>query len=612
MAPTRRRADLRPLQHLWPFIRPYRRTVALAIVALLIAAAASLSLPVGVRFVIDEGFSPHTVRAAGAVHAIDRYFLALFALAAVLAVFSAARFYLVSWLGERVVADVRNAVYRHVITLSPTFFEVTRSGEVLSRLTTDTTLVQSVAGVNLSIILRSAVTFSGGLLMLALTSAWLTGVMLLLIPAVLVPLLFYGRRVRKLTRATQDRVADASGLAGETFNAIQTVQAFTLEAHLATRFDDAVTTSFHTAVQRIRARALLTAFAILVIFGAIVFVLWLGAHAVIEGSLSAGALGQFLLYSVLVAGSAASLGEMWGELQRAAGALERIVELLGTKPDINVPARPVALPAPLRGEVELRGVSFNYPSRPDRPALAGFDLSVAPGETVALVGPSGAGKSTVFQLLLRFYDPGRGRVVIDGVDLARAAPGDIRRSIGVVPQETVVFGASVLENIRHGRPGASDAEVKQAAGAAGVEAFVEALPQGYASYLGERGTRLSGGQRQRIAIARALIIHPDLIVLDEAVSALDVSIRAQILDLLAQLSDRMQLSYLFISHDLSVVRAITDRVLVMQAGKIVEAGDTGQVFDDPRHPYTKTLIAATPNLEAALANRAEKERAIQS
>lgn len=555
--------DLLPLKHLWPFMSPYRGTLALALLVLLVAAAASLALPVGVRLVIDEGFS------ADKAAAIDRYFLLLFGLTVALAIFSAARFYLVSWLGERVVADLRTAVYGHVITLSPTFFEVTRTGEVLSRLTTDTTLVQSVAGVNLSITLRSAVTFVGGLLMLTLTSPRLTGVILLLIPAVLIPLLVYGRRVRRLTRVTQDKVADASGLAGETLNAIQTVQAFTLESRAAERFGDAVSSSFEVAIQRIRARATLTAFAISMLFGAIVFVLWLGAQAVIGGTMTAGELGQFLLYSVFVAGSAASLSEMWGEVQRAAGALERIVELLHARPDITAPDSPTPLPQPARGRVELEEVSFNYPSRPDRPALSGFSLAVEPGELVALVGPSGAGKSTVFQLLLRFYDPKAGRVLLDGVDLSRARPEDIRRAVGIVPQETVVFADNVLENIRQGRPAAADPEVREAARAAGVDAFIETLPDGYETFLGERGTRLSGGQRQRIAIARALLKNPAVMLLDEATSALDAESERLVQNALDDLMrDR---TTLVIAHRLATVLK-AGRIFVIDHGCIVAQG----------------------------------------
>ena len=585
------RRGLRPLRKLWPYMRRYRGTLALALLALLLAAAAGLGLPVGIRLVIDEGFS------ATNAQMIDRYFLLLFGLAAGLAIFSAVRFYLVSWLGERVVADMRTAVYRHVITLSPTFFEVTRTGEILSRLTGDTTLVQSVAGVNLSITLRSAVTLAGGLVMLTVTNPRLTGVILLLIPLVLVPLLVYGRRVRRLTRATQDRLADASGLAGETLNAIQMVQAFTLETRFAERFADAVTASFETAVRRIRARTMLTAFAILVVFGAIVFVLWLGAQAVIEGSMTAGELGQFLLYAVLVAGSAASLSEMWGEIQRAAGAVERIVELLHAKPDITAPPNPVPLPKPALGRVGFINVSFNYPSRPSELALSDLSFSVEPGERVALVGPSGAGKSTVFQLLLRFYDPKTGQVLLDGIDLASAKLEEIRRRIGIVPQETVVFAADVLENIRQGRPDARDDEVRAAARAASAEAFVVTLPEGYNTFLGERGTRLSGGQRQRIAIARALLKDPAVMLLDEATSALDAESERLVQQALDDLMrDR---TTIVIAHRLATVLK-ADRILVMDDGRVVAEGThTSLLEESPLYARLAALqfdIAAFPDV----------------
>lgn len=542
----------------------------LALMALFAAAASGLALPIGVRLVIDDGFSAENARA------VDRYFLLLFALAAVLALFSATRFYLVTWLGERVVADVRTTLYQHVIRLSPVFFEANRSGEVLSRLTGDTTLVQSIAGAGASVALRSVLTLVGGLVMLSITSPHLTGVILILIPMVLVPLLFYGRRVRKLTRATQDQIAEASGLAGETIASIQTVQAFNLESTLAARFVEAITSSFEMAVRRIRARALLTAFAILIVFGAIVFVLWLGAQAVMDGSMTAGQLGQFLLYAVLVAGSAASLSEIWSEIQRGAGAVERIVQLLDEQPGIRAPARPVALPESAQGRLEFRDLSFHYPSRPNELALANLSFQVAPGESVALVGPSGAGKSTLFQLLLRFHDPDEGQILIDGVDITAADPSAVRARIGIVPQETVVFATSVLENIRYGKPEADDDAVRAAARAAGVENFVARLPDGYHTYLGERGTRLSGGQRQRIAIARALLRDPAIMLLDEATSALDAESERLVQTALADLMQGR--TTVVIAHRLATVMS-ADRIIVMDQGCIVAQGTHASLLD---------------------------------
>lgn len=559
----RGRTGLRALARLWPFMRPYRARLLLAIGALLVAAAAGLAMPIGVRLVIDQGFS------ADNTAAIDRHFLLLFAIAVVLALFSALRFYLVAWLGERVVADVRDAVYAHVLRLGPAFFEVTRSGEVLSRLTTDTTLVQSIAGVNLSITLRSVVTLLGALVMLTLTSAKLTGIILLVIPLVLVPVLVFGRRVRRLSRETQDRVASASGMAGETIGAIEAVQAFALEAHQARRFHDAVERAFEAAQHRIRLRSLLTVLAITILFGAVVFVLWLGAQAVIEGQMSAGELGQFLLFAIFVAASAASLSEMWSEVQRAGGAVERIVELLDAPLEISAPVTARRLPEPARGELAFSQVNFAYPTRNESSALSDFTLAIEPGETVALVGPSGAGKTTVFTLALRFRDPNSGLITLDGVPLRDADPQAIRERIGIVPQDTVVFADSVLENIRLGRPSANDEEVTEAARAAGVDAFVADMPQGYETFIGERGTRLSGGQRQRIAIARAMLKDAPIMLLDEATSSLDAHSERLVQQALETLmADR---TTVVIAHRLAtVLRA--DRIVVMDAGRIVAIG----------------------------------------
>jgi ATP-binding cassette, subfamily B, bacterial len=555
--------SLRPLRALLPFLRPYRGMLALALIALLVAAAAMLTLPIAFRYLIDEGMSARNTAT------INLYFLAFMAAAGVFGIFAALRFYFVSWLGERVVADVRSAVYARVIRMDPSFFEITRIGEVLSRLTADTTLVQSIAGVNLSIILRSAISLVGSLVMLAITSPKLTGMIVVLIPVVIVPLIVLGRRVRSLSRTSQDRIADTSGIAEETLSAIQTVQAFTLERVNMLRFDAAVEDSFGAAVRRTRTRATLTAIATMLVFGAITFVLWMGAHAVVRGEMSGGQLGQFLLYAVYVAIAAASLSEMWGEVQRGAGAMERLVELQHAQPAIVAPARPVELPVPGRGEIRFDQVTFHYPSRPESKALDAFDLAVSPGETIAFVGPSGAGKSTTFQLLLRFYDPASGRILIDGVDVTRADPLELRSRIGLVPQDTVLFAASARENIRYGRPGASDAEVEAAAVAAAADTFLRQLPQGYDTFLGERGTRLSGGQRQRIAIARAILRDPPILLLDEATSALDAESERLVQGALDNLM--LGRTTIIIAHRLAtVLRA--DRIVVMDHGRIVAQG----------------------------------------
>jgi ATP-binding cassette subfamily B protein len=561
--------SLQPLRAIAPFLVPHWRVLALALAALLVAAAAQLALPVALRNLIDEGLA---VRDAAT---INRYFAVFLAAAVVFGAFAALRFYLVSWLGERVVADIRNSVYAKVIRMDPTFFEVTRTGEVLSRLTADTTLVQSISGVGISITLRSAITLVGSLVMLVATSPRLTLMIVALMPLVVGPLLVLGRRVRRLSRDSQDRVADASALAGETINAVQTVQAFTLESLHTQRFRDAVEHSFVVAVRRIRSRGWLTALAMMLVFGGITFVLWIGAHQVLAGSLTFGQLSQFLLYAGYLGLAAASLSEMWGEVQRAAGAMERLVELAEAEPTIKAAAQPLQLPQPSRGRIEFEHVRFRYPSRPEATALDDFTLAIEPGETVAFVGPSGAGKSTTFQLLLRFYDPAEGRVLVDGVDIASADPEQVRKRIGLVPQDTVLFGASARENIRYGRPDASDAEIEAAAAAAEADEFLRALPQGYDTFLGERGTRLSGGQRQRIAIARAILKDPPILLLDEATSSLDASSELLVQQALEKLMRKR--TTIIIAHRLATVQK-ADRIIVINHGRIVASGTHAELI----------------------------------
>src|ERR1700736_2954262 len=510
-----RAKSLNPLRALLPFLRPYRGMMVAALGALLMATVAMLALPVALRQLID-----HVVAAKDA-STLNRYLIGFLAASVIFGVFAALRFYLVTWLGERVVADLRSAIYRRVVRMDPMFYETTRVGEVLSRLTADTTLVQAIAGVNLSIVLRSTLSLIGALVLMGFTSAKLMGVILLLIPVVIVPLILTGRRVRGLSRASQDRIADTSSLADETLNAIQTVQAFTMEELQSERYAKAVEDSFATAVRRTKVRAALTAIGVMLVFGGITFVLWLGARKVVAGTMTGGQLAQFLVYAAFVGTSAAALSEMWGEVQRAAGAMERLSELLQARPVIRAPEHPLDMPARVQGSIRFDNVTFHYPSRPQHPALDNFSLDVTPGETIAFVGPSGAGKSTTFQLLLRFYDPDSGRVLIDDRRLADLRPEDIRAQIGLVPQETVLFGASARDNIRYGRPTATDAEIEAAAVAAAADEFLRKLPQGYDTFLGERGTRLSGGQRQRIAIVRAILKDPPILLLDVATSSLD-------------------------------------------------------------------------------------------
>ena len=558
-----RARSLRPLRSLIPFISQYPGRVLAAFLALLAATAATLAMPIAVRFMIDNGFSTEDASS------IDRYFLAMLVVAIVLGLASAMRFYFVSWIGERVTADLRAAVYNHITTLSPAFFEVTRTGEVLSRLTADTTLIKTVVGSSASIALRNLFMFVGSAIMLVYTSASLAGLAALTLPAVIVPVIVFGRMVRRLARASQDRIADTASHATETISAMQTVQSFTHENEDRRVFSNAVEGSFDTAKLRILARAGMTAIAIVLIFAGVTGILWLGAQSVLDGTMSGGTLGQFILYAVLCATSIGALSEVWGEVQLAAGATERLVEILQVEPVIQPPANPKLLPQPARGEIAFDGVTFHYPTRPEISALSGFSLAVAPGETVALVGASGAGKSTVFQLLSRFYDPQNGCITIDGVALPEMTPQTVRGALAVVPQETVVFAKTVMDNIRFGRPEASEAAVIAAAKAAQADEFISRLPQGYATELGERGVTLSGGQRQRIAIARAILRDAPVLLLDEATSALDAESETLVQKALGNLMEGR--TTLVIAHRLATILK-ADRIIVMEGGKVTAQG----------------------------------------
>jgi ATP-binding cassette subfamily B protein len=573
--------SLRPLRSLWPFIRPYSLMLAAAMAALLIAAVAMLALPVALRYLIDNGFIAQDVAT------INRYFGWFLAAALVFSIFAALRYYLVSWLGERVVADIRNAVFDRVIRMDPAFFEVTRTGEVLSRLTTDTTLVQSISGVGLSIALRSSLSLLGGLFMMVWTSPQLAAYVMAGIPMVVLPVVIVGRKIRSLSRQSQDRVADTSGLAGETLSSMQTVQAFTLEELQAERYSAAVVRSFRTALRRLRMNAVLTGMSFALMFVALTFLLWKGSHSVVAGKMSGGELGQFLMYAMFVGSSAAALSSLWGEIQRAAGAMERLAELLAAEPDIAAPPEPLPFTQRCQGNIRFEQVDFRYPSRPETPALDGFDLDIKAGETVALVGPSGAGKTTVFQLLLRFYDSTSGSIRIDGNEISRFDPQELRRQIGLVPQETVLFGSSAMENIRYGRPDATDAEVHQAAALAAADGFIRALPEGYDTFLGERGTRLSGGQRQRIAIARAILKNPPILLLDEATSALDAESELLVQQALEGLMhDR---TTLVIAHRLATVKKV-DRIVVLDHGKVQAIGNHEELIrNDPLYARLAAL-----------------------
>ena len=562
--------NVQPLKALMPFILQYPWRVFGAFVSLVLAAASTLTLPVAVRYVIDNGFSGTDAAA------VDIYFKAMMAVAVVIGIASASRFYFVSWLGERVTSDLRLAVYTHITKLSPSFFEVTKTGEVLSRLTADTTLIKTVVGSSASIALRNIFMFIGAAVMLSITSLSLSSLAVLILPMIIVPMILFGRMVRRLSRASQDRIADTSAMASETIQSIQVVQAFTHEEEDRRKFSEIVENSFATAKMRVMARSLLTALAFTLVFAGVVGILWLGAQKVVMGDMTSGTLGQFIIYAILCSTAIAALSEVWGDIQLAAGATERLVEILEVEPQIKAPQNPVNMPARVNGHVDFKDVIFHYPTRPQIAALDGFSFSVSPGETVALVGPSGAGKSTVFQLLMRFYDPSTGFVGLDDVNLQQADPLDIRQQISIVPQETVIFADTVYQNILFGRPSATANEVYAAADKALADEFVRQFPEGYDTKLGERGVTLSGGQRQRIAIARAILRNAPLLLLDEATSALDAESEKVVQTALERLMEGR--TTLVIAHRLATVLK-ADRIIVMDGGKVIATGTHAQLLE---------------------------------
>ena len=562
-APAARSARLRPLLALAPYVARYRGRAALALVALTIAAITTLLVPVAVRRMIDFGFTPEGIAR------INSYFSVMIAVVAVLALASASRFYLVMTIGERIVADLRRDVFAHLISLSPEFFDTARSGELISRLTADTTQIKSAVGASVSIALRNVMLFIGATAMMVITSPRLSGLVLLAIPVIVLPLVAFGRWVRRLSRGAQDTLADATAYAAELVGAIRTVQAYTGERLANARFGGEVEQAYEAARSSTRARAILTAIIIFIVFTSVVVILWIGSNDVLSGSITPGRLGQFVLYAAFAAAALGQLSEVWGEVSAASGASERLFEILRVRSAISAPAAPRALPVPARGDVSFDNVSFAYPTRPDAQAVDGVSLSVRAGEKVAIVGPSGAGKSTLFQLLLRFYDPASGDISFDGVSIRMADPGEVRKRIALVPQESVAFAATARENIRFGRPEATDAEVERAAGLAHATEFIRRLPQGFETELGERGVTLSGGQRQRIAIARAILRDAPLLLLDEATSSLDAESETLVQTALEELMRHR--TTLVIAHRLATVLSC-DRIMVMDQGRIVEQG----------------------------------------
>jgi len=560
---TGKSSSLRPLAKLLPYIAKYRGKVALALFFLLLAAMTTLTLPMAVRRVIDYGFSDQDPVL------VNSYFSVLILIAAVLAFASSCRYYYVIWLGERIVADLRNDVFANVTRLSPEFFDKSHSGEIVSRLTADTTQIKSAVGATASLALRNIILGVGAVIMMVVTSPRLSLIVIAAIPLIVLPIVGFGRKVRQRSRTAQDTLADATAYASESITAVRTMQAFTNGTHVRSRFSGAVDFAFDAARKAILTRSLLTGFAIFLIFSSVVAVLWIGANDVLAGTMSGGTLGQFLLYAVFAAGAMGALSEVWGELSQAAGSAERLVELLGTKSAIATPANPVALAKPARGEIRFDNVAFSYPTRPEQATLKGLSMAIRSGETVAIVGPSGAGKSTIFALLLRFYDPESGEIKLDDINIRDLAEDDFRSQIALVPQDTMIFASSAAENISYGKPNSSREAIMEAARAANAHEFIEKMPHGYETVLGERGVTLSGGQRQRLAIARAILKDAPVLLLDEATSALDAESEKLVQDALDHLMKGR--TTLIIAHRLATVLK-ADRILVMDDGKIIEEG----------------------------------------